>query len=105
MPWNLEEAIAFYGQRGAPGDQSALVSLLREVQQENGGGIPEAALAPVAEAYGVKESYLLALIRRIPSPLQTATAKASIESPTPISSSSRLVTSSPHYMFGGTLLI
>ncbi len=67
MPWNLEEAIAYYGQRGAPGDQSALVSLLREVQQENGGGIPEAALAPVAEAYCVKESYLLALIRRIPS--------------------------------------
>ena len=37
MPWNLEEAIAYYGQRGAPADQSALVSLLREVQQENGG--------------------------------------------------------------------
>lgn len=67
MPWNLEEAIAFYGQRGAPGDQSALVSLLREVQRENGGCIPAGVLAPVSEAYGVKESYLLALIRRIPS--------------------------------------
>lgn len=67
MSWNLEEAIAYYGKQGAPGDQSALVRLLREVQQENGGSIPADALTPVSEAYGVKDSYLRALIRRIPS--------------------------------------
>lgn len=67
MSWNLEEAIAYYGKQGAPGDQSALVSLLREVQRENGGSIPAGMLTLVSEAYGVKDSYLRALIRRIPS--------------------------------------
>ena len=32
--WNLEEAVSYYKKQGAPSDQSALVSLLREVQQE-----------------------------------------------------------------------
>lgn len=67
MVWNLEEAILYYKKQGAPGDQSALVSLLREVQQENGGAIPKSALQPIADALSVKESFLLALIRRIPS--------------------------------------
>ena len=62
----LEEAIAYYGRQGAPRDQNALVSLLREIQSEMG-NIPTWTLAPVAEAYGVKESLLRALIRRYPS--------------------------------------
>ena len=65
--WNLEEAISYYKKQGAPSDQSALVSLLREVQQENGGAIPRSALPALTEGLGVKESYLLAVIRRIPS--------------------------------------
>ena len=65
--WNLEEAISYYKKQGAPSDQAALVSLLREVQQENGGAIPKSALPAMAEGLGVKESYLLAVIRRIPS--------------------------------------
>lgn len=65
--WNLEEAISYYKKQGAPSDQSALVSLLREVQQENGGAIPKSALPAMAEGLGVRESYLLAVIRRIPS--------------------------------------
>lgn len=65
--WNLDEAVSYYKNQGAPSDQSALVSLLREVQQENGGAIPKASLLPLAECLGVKESYLLAVIRRIPS--------------------------------------
>ncbi|MDO5151848.1 MAG: hypothetical protein Q4D50_00605 [Eubacteriales bacterium] len=40
MSWSLEEAIAYYRTQGAPGDQSALTGFLREVQRENGGGIP-----------------------------------------------------------------
>ena len=64
---NLEEAVAYYKKQGAPADQSALVSLLREVQRENGNAIPKGMLAVMAEALNVKESYLLAVIKRIPS--------------------------------------
>ena len=64
---DLEEAIAYYKKQGAPADQNALVSLLREVQQENGGSIPLSALPQLAEGLGSKESYLLAVIKRIPS--------------------------------------
>ncbi|MDO5151913.1 MAG: NAD(P)H-dependent oxidoreductase subunit E [Eubacteriales bacterium] len=67
MSWSLEEAIAYYRTQGAPGDQSALIGLLREVQRENGGGIPLHTLTAIAEAYAVKESFLLAVIKRIPS--------------------------------------
>lgn len=63
----LQEIIAYYRRQGAPGDQTALISLLREVQQESGGAIPQAALPALADGLGVKESFLLALIRRIPS--------------------------------------
>ena len=65
--WNLEEAVAYYRKQGAPNDQSALVSLLRELQNENGGGIPKGMLPEVAQLLGTKESYLLAVIKRIPS--------------------------------------
>ena len=65
--WNLEEAVEYYIKQGAPADQSALVSLLREVQQENGGSIPLSTLPQIAEGLGSKESYLMAVIRRIPS--------------------------------------
>jgi len=65
MEWSLSEAVAYYKTQGAPADQSALISLLREIQQQ--GGISKYALAVIAEAYGIKEGILLALIRRIPS--------------------------------------
>ena len=67
MAWSLEEAVAYYKKMGAPRDQSALVNLLREIQQEQGGGIPQCLLAEVAAMYDVKESLLLALVKRIPS--------------------------------------
>lgn len=67
MSWNLEETVEYYKRQGAPGDQSALVSLLREVQQECGGAIPVYHMASAAELLNVKESLLMALIRRIPS--------------------------------------
>lgn len=66
MDWDLEEAIGYYKQQGAPRDQNALVSCLREVQEHNGGSIPAWSLAPLAEGFGVKESLLHALIRRYP---------------------------------------
>jgi NADH:ubiquinone oxidoreductase subunit E len=66
MEWNLEEAILYYKKQGAPGDQGAVLSLLREIQRECG-GIPRYALTRMAESYNVKEALFLALIRRIPS--------------------------------------
>ena len=52
--WTLEEALAYYRRQGAPGEQGALVALLREVQEERGGALPAAAwscaAAPAAPA-------------------------------------------------------
>lgn len=67
MDWNLEEAVAYWKKQGAPRDQSAVTNLLREIQQENGGSVPMTAVVRAAELLEVKESLLLALIRRIPS--------------------------------------
>jgi len=67
MDWNLEEAVSYYKRMGAPRDQSALTGLLREVQQENGGSIPPSAVVQIANAYQIKESFLLAIIKRLPS--------------------------------------
>ncbi len=67
MDWKIEEAAAWYKGRGAPADQSALTALLREVQREQGGSIPVSVLPVLGELLGVRESYLTAVIRRIPS--------------------------------------
>ena len=40
MKWDLNEAIAYYRKQGAPADQSAVISLLREVQENTDGSIP-----------------------------------------------------------------
>ena len=67
MDWNLQEAMAYYKKLGAPADQSVLIQLLREVQQETGGSISLAAVGEIAQCYSVKESLILAIIKRIPS--------------------------------------
>lgn len=67
MAWDLAEALAYYQRQGAPGDQSAVIALLREIQTEHGGSIPSGLLPELAAGLNVKESYFLALIRRIPS--------------------------------------
>lgn len=67
MDWNIAEAIVYYKSLGAPNDQTALTGLLREIQKENGGGIPLHSLDVVAEAMGIKTSLLQAIIKRIPS--------------------------------------
>ena len=66
MNWNLEEALAYYQKQGAPGDQTALVNLLKDLQQTHG-AVPKWAIGEVAEGYGIKESFLLAIVKRIPS--------------------------------------
>ena len=66
MAWNIEEALTYYKKQGAPGDQNALIQLLREIQAEFG-SIPKGIPAVAAAYYGIPESLLTALIRRIPS--------------------------------------
>lgn len=65
--WNILEAMEYYQKQGAPQNQSALVELLREIQEENGGSIPSLIISEVAQHYGIKESFLSALIKRYPS--------------------------------------
>lgn len=67
MAWNVEEAVSYYKRQGAPGDQSALIALLREAQGESGGSIPPYLVSEFARLLGCKEGLLLALIKRIPS--------------------------------------
>lgn len=66
MSWDLKEATAYYVSQGAPRDQGALVFLLQEIQRESGGAIPPHLVKEAAEALSVRESLLLALIRRVP---------------------------------------
>lgn len=67
MSWELSEAVEYYRRQGAPGDQNALRSLLAEMQSESGGAIPSYLLGQAAELLGVKETFLTAIVRRIPS--------------------------------------
>lgn len=62
----MEDIVAYYKKLGAPGDQTALISLLREIQELHG-GIPAYLVESLAEQLQVKQSYLLAIIKRIPS--------------------------------------
>ena len=78
MAWELNEALAYYKSQGAPRDQSALTALLKEMQQEHDGAIPSYLLPQIAEVLGTKESYLLAVIKRLPS-LKLAEQKPLLE--------------------------
>ena len=62
----MQELLAYYQRQGAPGDQTALVNLLKEVQSSHG-AVPKWALGEIAVAYNIKESFLLAVIKRLPS--------------------------------------
>ena len=66
MNFQLEEALSHYRRQGAPADQSALIALLTEIQDAHGGAIPAYILRQAAEGLGIKETLLLALVRRIP---------------------------------------
>ena len=52
--------------KAAPGEQGALVALLREVQEERGGALPAADLAEIAAALSLRDTFLSAIIRRYP---------------------------------------
>lgn len=74
----MEEMLSYYKKQGAPHDQSALTALLKEIQEEHGGAIPSYLLPQVADGLGTKESYLLAVIKRLPS-LKLAEQKPLLE--------------------------
>ena len=65
MAWDVKEAAEYYRKQGAPGDQNALTALLREIQEEFD-SIPRHLLPEISGILGVKESFLLAIIRRQP---------------------------------------
>ena len=67
MQWKFEEALVYYASQGAPKEQSALILLLKEIQQEYDGSIPKHIISTIAEKYCIQENYLLAIIKRIPS--------------------------------------
>ncbi len=62
----MQELLDYYRRQGAPGDQTALVNLLKEVQGSYG-AVPKWVVGEIAAAYNVKESFILAVIKRIPS--------------------------------------
>ena len=62
----MQEMLEYYKKQGAPGDQTALVNLLKEVQSSYG-AVPKWVLGEIVTAYNIKESFLLAVIKRIPS--------------------------------------
>jgi len=63
----LLEILQYYKNTNAAGDQTALVSMLKEIQNYFGNGIPSWVLEQIADELNVKESYLQAIIKRIPS--------------------------------------
>lgn len=65
--WNLQVAIDYCKEQGAPQNQQALVELLRQVQAQSGGMIPGDALGAIAEAFSMKETFLRAVLKRFPS--------------------------------------
>lgn len=62
----MKEMLDYYRRQGAPGDQTALISLLKELQQTYG-AVPKWAVTEIAEEYKIKESFILAVVKRIPS--------------------------------------
>ena len=62
----MDELLNYYKRQGAPSDQTALVNLLKEVQTEHG-AVPKWAVGEIAAYYGIKESFILAVVKRIPS--------------------------------------
>lgn len=65
MKESLQEIALYYKNQGAPSDQSALLSCLREAQQACGGMLDADAQQEIGAALGVKPTYLQAVAKRI----------------------------------------
>lgn len=62
----LSGMIEYYRGQGAPQDQQMIIALLREAQEACGGVLSQDVIDSIAQAYGVKSTFLLAFVRRIP---------------------------------------
>lgn len=62
----LREIIEYYRGQGAPQDQQMVIALLREAQEACGGVLTADVMEAIAQAYGVKQTFLLAFVRRVP---------------------------------------
>ena len=65
--WNIHEAVEYYKGQDAPQNQFALVELLKEVQEHNGGVLTDIAVEEIAALLNIKVSFLNAVIKRYPS--------------------------------------
>lgn len=76
--WNIHEAVEYYKRQDAPQNQFALVELLKEVQEHNGGVLTDIAVEEIAALLNTKVTFLNAVIKRYPS-LKTAHAPHRLE--------------------------
>ena len=74
----FQEALNYYREQGAPGDQQMLTALLREVQEADGGVLRPESVEAIARCYETPLALLNALIRRVPT-LRTAEASHRLE--------------------------
>ena len=76
--WNINEAVEYYKGQDAPQNQFALVELLKEVQEHNGGVLTDGVVQEIAALLNIKPSFLNAVIKRYPS-LKPAAAPHRLE--------------------------
>lgn len=65
--WDFHEALEYYKRQGAAESQIELKSLLSEIAKEYSGVIPACYVEKISESYKMRESFLLAVIRNMPS--------------------------------------
>ena len=56
--WNIHEAVEYYKGQDAPQNQFALVELLKEAQEHNGGVLTDGVVVEVAALLDIKVSFL-----------------------------------------------
>lgn len=76
--WNIHEAVEYYKGQDAPQNQFALVELLKEAQEHNGGVLTDIAVEEIAALLNTKVTFLNAVIKRYPS-LKPASAPHRLE--------------------------
>ena len=65
--WSLQDAIEYCRSQNPQQNQQALIGLLREVQNENGGVIPNVLLDEISAGLELKKTFLTAIVKRYPS--------------------------------------
>lgn len=55
--WNIHEAVEYYKGQDAPQNQFALVELLKEVQEHNGGVLTDCLIEDIAALLNIKVTF------------------------------------------------